>query len=299
MKRPLFISLALLLTFACTKTDEEKRLAKFRKSLPYKTYRLASEKATGLALTEYNKTLAVPLEPAWVHATVGFVCLFSGKNDYAFIESELARESTSLEATILAQGVQSIALSKLKASHLAREQFTKLKENLHLQQERAPARTDDLEVRLMFASILAASIYHDDDKLANTTARKLATYRPLDYLPSLVSALLELKKGHTEKAIQQFQTLSQHPHFPAVKRPLLTETLTLLQQEKLPENELDALVDRLFLQLTETILDELFSSENQQNVLKKITSLTEDLTKGLSFLYPAATNTLDNVSTPQ
>jgi hypothetical protein len=299
MKRPLVLSLALLLTFACSKTDEEKRLSKFRKSIPYKTYRLASEKATEVILPEYNKRSATPLEPAWVHATAGFFCLLSGKSDYAFIESELARESPSLEATILAQGVQSIALSKLKATHLAREQFTKLKKNLLLQQAQTPVRTNDLEVRLMFVSLLAASIYHDDDKLANTAATKLATYPPFNYLPSLVSALLEIKKGHTEKAVQQLQALSQHAHFPESKRPLLTETLALLQQDKLPTNERDALVDRLLLQLINILLDELFSSENQREALTKITSLTEELTKGFSFLYPATTNTLENVSTPQ
>jgi hypothetical protein len=299
MKRPLFLSLALLLTFGCTKTDEEKRLIKFRKSIPYKSYRLASEKATELALAEYNKTLTIPLEPAWAHATLGFICLISGKSDYAFIESELARESHSLETTILAQGVQSIALSKLKASHLAHEQFIKLKKNLVLQQERMPVRTDDLDVRLMYLSLLAAGIYHDDAKLANNAAKRLATYPSLDYLPSLVNALLELKTGQTEKAVQQLQTLSQQPHFPDSKRPLLTETLAVLQQEKLPKNERDALVDRLLLQIMDAILDELFSTENQQFVIRKITSFAEEFTKGFSFLYPSTTNTVENVSSPQ
>jgi hypothetical protein len=299
MKRPLFLSLALLLTFACSKTDEEKRLTKFRKSIPYKTYRLASEKATELALAEYNKTLAVPLEAAWVHATLSFICLIGGKSDYAFIESELARATPSLEATILAQGVQSVALSKLKAPHLAREQLTKLKKNLVLQQKRTPVRTDDLETRLMCVSLLVTGIYHDDAKLANNAAQRLATKPALDYLPSLVTALLELKKGQAEKAVQQLQALSQHPHFPSSKRPLLTKTLAGLQQEKLPENERDALVDGLLLQIMDTILDELFSTENQQFMLSKITSFSEEFTKGFSFLYPSTTNTLESVSSPQ
>jgi len=299
MKRPLFLSLALLLTFGCSKTDEEKRLTKFRKSIPYKTYRLASEKATEMALAEYNKTLTVPLEPSWVHATLGFICLIGGKSDYAFIESELARESPSLEVTILAQGVQSIALSKLKASHLAHEQFTKLKKNLVLQQARTPVKTDALETRLMYLSLLAAGIYYDDAKLANNAVKRLATHPTLDYLPSLVNALLELKKGQTEKAVQQLQTLNQHAHFPDSKRPLLKETIALLQQEKLPENERAALVDRLLLQIMDAILDELFSTENQQFVIRKITSFAEEFAKGFSFLYPSTTNTFENISSPQ
>jgi len=299
MKRPLFLGLVLLMTFGCSKTDEEKRLIKFRKSIPYKTYRLTSEKATELALAEYNKTLAVPLEPAWVHATLSFICLIGGKSDYAFIESELARESPSLEATILAQGVQSVVLSKLKAPHLAREQVAKLKKNLVLQQERTPVRTDDLGTRLMCVSLLATGIYHDDAKLANNAAKRLATQSSLGYLPSLVSALLELKKGQTEKAVQQLQMLSQHPHFPDSKRPLLTKTLAVLQQEKLTENERDALVDGLLLQIMDTILDELFSTENQQFIFSKITSFSEEFTKGFSFLYPSTTNTLKSISSPQ
>lgn len=299
MKHKISLCLALLLITACTKTDEEKRLTKFRKSIPYKTYRFASEKATEMALAEYNKTLTVPLEPALLHATLGFVYLIGGKSDYAFIESELARASPSLEATILAQSVQSIALSKLKASHLAHDQFAKLKKNIALQQGRTPLRPDDLEVRLMYVSLLAAGIYHDDAKLANNAAAKLATHPPFDYLPSLVTALLELKTGHTEKTAQQLQTLSQQIHLPESIRPLLAETLMALQQGELQAAERDALVDRLLLQIMNMLLDELFSAENQHWVLKKIASFSEELTKGFPFLNPSTTNTVENVSKPQ
>jgi len=299
MKRNLLLCLALLFITSCTKTDEEKRLAKFRKTIPYKTYRMTSEKAIELALDEYNKDLDVPLSPHIVHATLGFICLIGNKSEYALIEADLAKESPSAETAILAMGVQSVALAKLNCSHLAHEQYTKLKSALASLQKSTPARLENVQSRLMFASLIAVSLYQDDAELATFSANKLSSHTQFDYLPSLVSALMEIKRGHSQKALSYLQELSQHKNFPESKRTLFSESITNLVTTSGQTHDKDTIVDGLILQLLDVLLKDLFASDNQQLVLKKISTLSEQFTKGFPSLRPSLTKSPESSTTIQ
>lgn len=299
MKRNLLLCLAILLITACTKTDEEKRLAKFRKTISYKTYRFTSEKATVLALEEYNKALDVSLEPPLVHAMIGFVCLIGKKNEYALIEADLAKESPSAETAILAMGVQSIALTKLHCSHLALEQYTKLKSALASLQKNTPSRLEDVQSRLMFASLIAVSLYQNDAELATFSAKTLGAHTQFDYLPSLVSALVEIKKGHSQKALEHLQEISQRKNFPEAKRIIFAESIALIAKTSDQTRDKDAMVDELILQLLDVLLKDLFANDNQQLVLKKISALSEQFTKGFPSLIPSITNSPGASATAQ
>lgn len=299
MKRNLLLCLAILFITACTKTDEEKRIARFRKTIPYKTYRFTSEKATALALDEYNKTLDVPLEPQLVHAMIGFVCLIGKRSEYALIEADLAKESTSAEAAILAMGVQSIALTKLKCSHLALEQYAKLKSALASLQKKTPARQEDVTTKLMLASLIAVSLYQDDTELATFSAKRLGAHPQFDYLPSLVNALVEIKKGHSQKALVYLQEISQSKNFPEAKRVIFAESIALIAKTSDQTHDKDAIADELILQLLDVLLKDLFANDNQQLVLKKISTLSEQFTKGFPSLLPSITNSPESSKTIQ
>ena len=298
-KRPLFISLALLLFVACSKTDEEKLLTKFRKSIPYKTYRFASEKATELALAEYNKILDFPLQPHFVHATLGFLCLISGNSKHAYIETELAKESTSAETVILALGVQSVALSTLNCPHVAHEQFKRLKRTLALHQKNEATREEDIEVRLMFVGLIVVSLYQDDAELATFAAERLGTQTSFHYIPSVVSTLFEIKQGHTQKALDRLQKLSLDENIPESKRRRLSELTGELDHTPASPSERNAQVDRMILHALNIVIEDLFSNENQQRLFKKLASFSEEFTKGFLPLDTSETNRLENAATKE
>jgi hypothetical protein len=302
MKRRISLCLVIMFFAACSKTDEEKRLARFRKSIPYKTYRFASEKATELALDEYNKSLDFPIEPQVVHATLGFACLVTKRSEYALIEAELAKESplATPDTAILSMGLQSVALRNLNCPHLAREQFLKLKTATASQKKTALPQQDTLESKLTLASLMIAGLYQNDAEVANLAAKRLGGNTQFGYLPSLINALIEIKRGHPQKAIGYAQELSQNKHFPESRRKAFSESLEALANTSEQMQDKDAIADGMILQLLDVLLEELFSQANQQILLKKITTLAEQFTKGFPLLQPSSIDSRESSqATPQ
>lgn len=296
--KTLFVALTLMLLGGCTKTEEEKRLSKFRKSIQYKTYRFASETATQRVLTEYNKTVNRPIDVSLAHATVGIAWFMAQKSEYSFIEADLAKTSGTAETKMTAMGLQSIALFKLKCPALARATFSELKKSVALQHKHGIPLAD-IDHKMMLISLMAVSLYHGDTDLALLGADALGSSREFDYLAPLVRAIAETKDGHSHEAMGRLRELSRKETFSEHKRKLLSESADLIQN--CPEHERDgeALVDRLVLQLVKGVVDDLFSEESQKNLLKKITSFVEQFTKEKAAQPSPAAASSDDSEAPK
>jgi hypothetical protein len=206
------------------------------------------------------------------------------------IEAELVKESplATPDTAILSMGLQSVALRNLNCSHVAREQFSKLKTATARQKKPDIAQQNTVESTLTLVSLMIAGLYQDDAEVATLAAKRLGANPQFDYLPSLVNALIEIKRGHPQKAIGYAQELSQNKHFPESRRAAFSESLASLANTSDQTKDKDAIADGMILQLLDVILEELFSQANQQFLLKKITTIAEQFTKGFPLLQPSS-----------
>ena len=278
MKKTILLVISVLFLAGCITTIERQHLHAFRKSFHYKTYRLASDKVLKRTSSEYNKTTCEPIDEALAHALLGIVWFIADKSDYSFIEADLIKETSTNETRILAMGLQSIALSKMKCPGLARAYYKKLKTSLSIQQNSGPLLVDT-EYKMMLISLIAVSLYQDDLDMAKASTDTLGASSQLDYLSPLIGAVVETKKGNPLKAMKQLQELSKSETFSEHNKTLFSESADIIKT--CPENELlgQELIDRLILQLVKRAIDDLFSDENQQAFIKKITAFSDQLIK--------------------
>lgn len=279
MKKIILLVISALFFAGCTTLLEEQHLHGFRKTFNYKTYRFASEKATKRIVAEYNKTVSEPADKSMAHALLGIVWFIADKSDYSFIEADLVKETSTNENRILALGLQSIALSKMECPKLSRAHYNELKTSLSSQQKSDP-HFSDVEHKMMLISLIAASLYQDDLDMAKWSADTLGAGSQLDYLSPLVGAIVETKKGSPLKAMKQLQELSKNEKFSKHHQTLFSESAVMIKN--CPEQELlgQELVDKLILQVVKGALDEAFSDENQQALIKRIMAFSDQFTKG-------------------
>jgi hypothetical protein len=287
MKKTIFLLFTGLLFVGCTTTKEEQYLSKFRKSFHYKTYRLASKKAIQRAVAEYNTTVPEPIENEKAHALLGITWFIAARNDYSFIEADLVKATSTPENKMLALGLQSIALSKMKCPTLAGAYYKELKESFSTQQKSAP-RVAQAEHKMVLTSLIAVSLYQDDLDFAKAAADAFGTGSQLDYLSPLLGAVIETKAGDPHKAVAQLQELSKRDTFSAGTKKLFSDTADIIKNCPEEEQRGQALMDKLILQLVKGALDDLFSDENQLAFLKKITVFAAPLAKEWSALQPSA-----------
>lgn len=278
MKKTLLLVISTLFFAGCTTITERQRLHAFRKKVHYKTYRFASDKVIKRTVAEYNKTSREPVDEVMAHALLGTVWFIADKSDYSFIEADLVKETSTNENRILAMGLQSIALSKMKCPELAHSYYNELKTSLAIQQNSNP-HFNDVEHKMMLISLIAVSLYQDDLNLAKWSADTLGARSQLDYLPPLVGAVIETKKGNPLKAMKQLQELSTNEKFTKHNKTLFLESATIIKD--CPEQELlgQELLDRLILHVVKGALDDLLSDENQQAFLKKLMLFSDQFTK--------------------
>lgn len=278
MKKTTLLVFSVLCLSGCTTMSERRHLHAFQKSFHYKTYRYASDKVIKRTVAEYTKTTREPIDEVMAHALMGIVWFIADKSDYSFIEADHVKATGTDENRILAAGLQSIALSKMQCPRLARAQFNELKTSLSSQKNSVPHRADAAH-KMMLISLIAVSLYQDDLALAKGSADSLGAPNQLDYLSPFVGAVIETKKGNPLKAMEQLQALSQNDTFSEPKKKLFAESAALIKN--CPEDELHGqeLVDMLILQLVKGALDDVFSDENQQAFLKKITAFSSQLTQ--------------------
>lgn len=285
MKKIIFLLFAGLLFVGCTTTKEEQYLSKFRKSFHYKTYRLASKKAIKRAVAEYNTTVPEPIENEMAHALLGITWFIAQRNDYSFIEADLVKATNTQENKMLALGLQSMALSKMKCPTLAGAYYKELKDSFSRQQKSAPHLVQ-AEHKMALISLIAVSLYQDDLDFAKSAADAFSTNSQLDYLSPLLGAVIETKKGNPHKAIAQLQELSKSDTFSERKKKLFSEAADMIKSCPEEEQRGQALMDRLILQLVKGALDDVFSDENQHAFLKQIMGFAAPFTKEWSALQP-------------
>lgn len=285
MIKIIFLLFTGLLFVGCTTTREEQYLSKFRTSFHYKTYRMASKKAIKRALAEYNTTVPEPIENEMAHALLGMTWFIAQRNDYSFIEADLVKAANTHENKMLALGLQSIALSKMKCPTLAGAYYKELKDSFSLHQKRVP-EVVQAEHKMLLISLIAVSLYQDDLTFAKAAADAFGTGNQLSYLSPLLGAVIETKKGDPRKAVVQLQELSKNDTFSADKKKLFSEAADMIKECPEEEQRGQALLDKLILQLVKGALDDVFSDENQRTFLKKITTFAAPLAKEWSALQP-------------
>lgn len=279
MKKIFLLGISVLFFAGCATTTERQHLHALRKTLHYKTYRFASDKVIKRTVAEYNKTISEPVDEVMAHALLGIVWLIADRSDYSFIEADLVKEASTNENRILALGLQSVALSKMKCPGLARAYYNELKTSLNIQKNNDP-HFNDVEHKMMLISLIAVSLYQDDLVLTKWSAYTLGARSQLEYLSPLVEAIIETKKGNPLKAMKQLQELSKNERFSEHSNTLFRESATIIKD--CPEQELlgPELMDRLILQLVKGALDDVLSNENQQAFLKKLMAFTDLFAKG-------------------
>jgi hypothetical protein len=186
---------------------------------------------------------------------------------------------------MLALGLQSMALSKMKCPTLAGAYYKELKDSFSRQQKSAPNLVQT-EHKLLLISLIVVSLYQDDLDFAKSAADVFGTNSQLDYLSPLLGAVIETKKGNPHTAIAQLQELSKSDRFSERKKKLFSEAADMIKNCPEEEQRGQALLDGLILQLVKGALDDVFSDENQRSFLKQITTFAAPFTKEWSALQP-------------
>ena len=265
----------LVILAGCAKPTEEQRLAKFRGSVKYKVYRLASEKTVGLAVTEYNKTqVTAPVDAALVHSTLGLLWFISNQSEYSFMEADVSNATGTNDAHIVSLTLKAMALHKMKCPGLARSQYEELKEVLATR-DNVNTNIVEIEHKVALISIILVSLYHGDPDLAKPCADALGGITQLDYLPSLVGAVVEAKKGSPIKALEQLRQLNQSERFSEHKRVLIAEVSDIIANTPDKEKLGEEVTNRVLIQLAQRVLDDIFTAENKRALLDKARQLPE------------------------
>lgn len=276
MARTILLLLMTVLLGCCAKPTEEQRLAKFRGSMRYKAYCFASEKTARLAVAEYNKTGAQTVDEATMHAMLGVLWFLAEKSEYSFMEAEVAAAVATNDVKRLRLGLQSIALAKMKYPNLSQSYYDELKAGMALQPG-ADTNRPEVEHKVLLLSLVAVSLYHGDPDVAKFGADGLSAVSQLDYLPSLIGAVVEAKKGHPLQSVSQLRELSQNEQFSAHRKFLCAEVADILASCPDKEKLGDEVMNRIVTQLIRRVLDDVFAVENQRVLLEKVRTLPDSI----------------------
>ena len=287
MNKPVLLLIGSFLLAGCDKPPEEQRLEKFRGSVNYRAYHFASEKATKLAVVEYNKRSAEPVTDATVHATIGLLWFLAENSEYSFVEADIAGTGASGDIRILCLGLQSIALSKMKMPNLSRSYYDRLKAELAAKQG-TDTHSIEVEHKMMLVSLIAVGFFHGNTDLAQFGADALGSISQLDYLPPLIGAIVESQKGSPLKACAQLRELNKSEQFSEHKKALIAEVADIIEncpdKGKLGEE----VMNRVVIQLIQRVLDDVFTTEDQRMLLEKAKGLPALITeKTKSLISPA------------
>jgi hypothetical protein len=269
--------LACLTLAGCAKPTEEQRLEKFRRSIRYRTYRFASEKAVGFSVAEYNKRTTPPVDEDLVHAILSLVWFVGKKNEMSFVEADIAAAGASEETRMHSLGLQSVSLGGMECPRLAAEHYDRYKAELAGRQGVDQVEVE-IEHKVALLGMILVSLYHGDPALAVTAADSLGAISQVDYLPPLVGAIAEAKQGNHLKAVEELRELSKSERFAEHRRFLLEELADIIEKSA-DEEELEReLEDRLLPELLDRLFDDIFSTEAQQALLEETRALADRIT---------------------
>jgi hypothetical protein len=285
------VVLAMALVFSgCAKPTEEQRLKKFQGSLKVKAYRLASDNGARLAIAGYEKTANQKVDPDLIHATLGIVWFLAEKHEYAFVEADVIRAGETNDLKLVSLALKSLALSKMKYPGLSKSHYEDLKTRMATRQNE-DANLIEVEHKVFLLSLIAVGLYQGDPDLAKFCSDALGAITQLDYLPPLIGAVVEAKKGSPLKAVAQLRELNKSERFSEHKQALMGEIADII--ENCPDKEKlgDELMNRVMIKLVQRVMDDVFSSENQKLLLDKVLSIPELITGKAAEKAPAASST--------
>lgn len=282
---------ATVLLAGCAKPTEEQRLEKFRRSIKYRAYRLASEKATRLLVTDYNKTTPRPVDEPIVHSTLGLLWFFGSKSEYSFVEADMITNAPAGDLYTLSLCLKSMALSRMKYPGLARAHYEGVRERMAAAENR-DVQGVELDHKVFLVALIAASFIQRDAELATFGADALAAICQVDYLPPLVSVLVAAQQGNIVQAGSQLRELNKSERFSEHRRAIVDQMAALMtnttDQAKLDEELTNLVVG----ELCKRVLEDVFTSAELWVLLDKTEALPDALASMKDTVTSAATNAL-------
>ncbi len=277
---------AVLILAGCAKPTEEQRLEKFRRSIKYRTYRLASEKATHLLTTDYNKTAARPVDTMVVHSTLGLLWFFAGKSEYSFVEADIVSGVSTGTLATLSLCLKSIALSRMKYPGLARTHYEAVRDRMAAH-ENADVASVELDHKVFLVSLIAVSMLQRDPELARFGADALAAISEVDYLPPLVSVVMTVQQGSVLQAADQLRELNKSERFSEHTRAIAAQMAGLMTNSTDPAKLSEELTDLVATELCRRVMEDIFTTEELKRLLDKTQTLPDLITGAKDAAPPA------------
>ncbi len=281
----------LVLLAGCAKPTEEQRLEKFRRSIKYRTYRLASEKATHLLTTDYNKTAPRPIDKMLVHSTLGLLWFFAGKDEYSFIEADLIAGSSTGKLATLSLCLKSMALSRMKYPGLARSHYEDVRD-IMAAHEGVDVQSVELDHKVFLLSLIAVSILQRDPELARFGADTLAAISQVEYLPPLVSVIMAAQDGNVLLAADQLRELNRDERF-SEHRKAIVDRMAAVMTNTTDQTKLDEELTNIVMgELCKRVLEDVFTTDELKTLLDKTEALPDALASVKDTVTSPATNAL-------
>ena len=287
MAKTVALTIAALILVGCSDPTEEERLAKFRGSVRYKVYRVASEKTTKIAVAQYNKTAGQPVDGETVHATLGILWFVLDKSRYSFIEADIRSEAATGDVDQLSLCLQSVALHKMGYPDLSKSHYDELKLSLANGQG-VDANIVETDHKLFLGALILASLVHGDPELAKFGADGLGAISELDYLPSLVRAIVEAKQGNVGETLDQLRELNQSEGFDEHKKAIVADVSAIIAGSPDADTLGDELMEKVVLRLGHRVIDDIFTAENKKVLLDRVKQLPGAITGNTTADQPSA-----------
>jgi hypothetical protein len=265
------------MSVGCAKKTEEERLAGFRTSMKYRAYRLASKKAVELAVAEYNKETeaesAIRIET--VHGVLGVLWLLADKPEFSCVEADVYSELRG-EEPLLALGLRTVALHKMKMPSLSALEYEKIKTR---QAAAAGQTSDDIETddKIALLAIIFIGLREGEDSLTKFGADSLGAVSDLDYVSPLVMLTADVRNGRLIQAGGKLNELRKSERFSGHISRVLDEFKRVLaeynEQGEIPEN----VSKRLLSALIQGVMADIFEKEHKGKLLEQAKQLTQTL----------------------
>ncbi len=263
----------------CREKTEQEKLSKFKSSLYYKAYQLASENLVRKATAEYNKSANSQLDTDIVHSALSIFWFTRQKGNYCYIEADFLENPEKEDIQLLKLSLQTLALYDMELKQLSRAHYESLKEKLSLQEGKTPEQVE-LEHKLLLSSLVVVGFLHYDPDMAEFAAQTLEATTQVDYLGPLVGAVMEAKKGNPITACQQLRDLAKSERFAEHVRTLMTEAAGVIERSDPADKEqltVD-LIQTVGTRLIQQVVDDIFTAEDKKVLLEQIRELPEKIT---------------------
>jgi len=249
--RLIFISLFLFSVSAFSSPkSEQKKYYKLQKKWTYKAYRKISKESVRGITQAYNyQNKDEPentLDRAYIHALLGFMWSTGLDANFAIAESRLSlQKANKLKDKYIAQTALSLAFYNKGWPELAREQSSKIKNNLEFKGFAHKYKKEQLFANLIVGSL---AIREGDIQVTQDVFTKIAVETNKPWITTLAKTAALVMTGSVFDAASQFKDLVQDPYLTVYEREKITEIQQLVMSEldeKKKQNKILQLIDGL------------------------------------------------------